>query len=131
MNLTFVSKLTRQHFFPLILRPSRITSHSATLIDNIFTNQLHSNLKSGLLFTDISDHLRVFSICHETVQTVNRENEIIKIREKNNYNLHNFREQLSQVNWSELEGFNDPNQFIMFSIPIFLIYIILVFRLSK
>ena len=106
----FLEQMYSNAFFPLILRPSRITSHSATLIDNIFINQLHSNLKSGLLFTDISDHLPVFSICHETVQTVNRENEIIKIREKNNYNLHKFREQLSQVNWSELEGFNDPNQ---------------------
>jgi hypothetical protein len=26
------------------------------------------------------------------------------------YNLNKFSEQLSRVNWSELEGFNDPNQ---------------------
>ena len=38
-------------------------SHTATLIDNIFSNHVeHSYLRSGLLMTDISDHLPIFSI---------------------------------------------------------------------
>ena len=106
----FLEQMYSNTIFPLILRPPRITSHSATLIDNIFTNQLHSNMKSGLLFTDISDHLPIFCICFENNPTVNKKNETITIREKNEYNLNKFSEQLSRVNWSELEGFNDPNQ---------------------
>ena len=47
-------------FFPLISRPTRITSRSATLIDNIFVNSLEDNFTSGLLFTDLSDHLPIF-----------------------------------------------------------------------
>ena len=47
-------------FFPLITSPLRITSHTATLIDNIFVNNFFQRSKSGLLFTDISDHLSVF-----------------------------------------------------------------------
>jgi hypothetical protein len=37
-----------------------ITAHSATLIDNIFTNHLTQNLFSGIIINDLSDHLPVF-----------------------------------------------------------------------
>ncbi len=47
--------------YPVISKPSRITSHSATLIDNIFTNNIDDNsIFSGLLMNDITDHLPVF-----------------------------------------------------------------------
>ena len=42
----------------------RITESSATLIDNIFTNELNIDITSGLMINDISDHLPVFCICH-------------------------------------------------------------------
>ena len=58
-------------FFPLITRPLRITSHTATLIDNIFVNNCFERSRSGLLFTDISDHLPVFSL-HSDCTLVNR-----------------------------------------------------------
>lgn len=48
-------------FYPLISRPTRITNcTSATLIDNIFVKSLEDNFTSGLLLTDISDHLPIF-----------------------------------------------------------------------
>ena len=48
--------------YPLIDKPTRITDHSATLIDNIFTNELDSKINSGLLISDISDHLPIFAV---------------------------------------------------------------------
>ena len=47
-------------FYPLIDKPTRVTDSSATLIDNIFTNELCHNLTCGILFNDISDHLPIF-----------------------------------------------------------------------
>ena len=47
---------------PLIDKPTRITAYRATLIDNIFTNELDSNISSGLLINDISDDLLIFAI---------------------------------------------------------------------
>ena len=41
-------------------RPTHITVHSATLIDNIFTNSLLPQLCSGIILNDLSDHLPVF-----------------------------------------------------------------------
>lgn len=49
-------------FYPLISKPTRITSRSATLIDNIFVNSPIDNFTSGLLSTDLSDHLPIFQI---------------------------------------------------------------------
>ena len=47
---------------PLIVKPSRITKDAATLIDNIFTNVTDVKIVSGLLVTDVSDHLLVFVV---------------------------------------------------------------------
>ena len=46
----------------LITKPTRITAHSATFIDNIFMNNTTVSSKSGLIISDISDHLPIFSI---------------------------------------------------------------------
>ena len=48
-------------FYPLITLPTRITDVSATLIDNIWTNNLEARVESGLITVRISDHLPVFS----------------------------------------------------------------------
>ena len=58
----FMDSLFSHMFFPLITRPTCITSHSATLIDNIFTNSLSFNFRSGIILNDISDHLPVFAL---------------------------------------------------------------------
>ncbi len=62
MTEEFINTLYSLSLYPKITRPSRITSHSASLIDNIFTNQIDNNTVSGLLVCDISDHLPVFTI---------------------------------------------------------------------
>ena len=60
----FLDIMYANMFFPLITLPTRITAHTATLIDNIFTNCSGKCLFSGLLFSDISDHLPIFCITH-------------------------------------------------------------------
>ena len=99
-------------FFPLIALPSRITSHSATLIDNIFTNHLtHNYLRAGLLFSDISDHLPIFSICpNSDNEPVKSRSEAVFVRDKSSANMDKFLENLQNVNWSHLNGYADPQQ---------------------
>ena len=41
---------------PIITKPTRITDHTATLIDHIYTNTLEKLIKSRLCLADISDH---------------------------------------------------------------------------
>ena len=68
----FVAMLFNLGIYPLIDKPSKITESSATIIDNIFTNELNIDITSGLMINDISDHLPVFCICHYTDLTTTR-----------------------------------------------------------
>ena len=105
----FLDGMYSNMFFPLITRPSRITSHTATLIDNIFVNNFFERSRSGLIFTDISDHLPVFSI-HSDTRLVNRcrQNPVF-FRDKNPDNIPSFIEKLESVDWSSLKDFDEPN----------------------
>ena len=51
-------------FLPVITKPTRITEHSQTLTDHIYTNTdlttPNYKHKQGILRTDISDHYPVF-----------------------------------------------------------------------
>ena len=55
----FLDTLFSLGLYPLIVKPSRITTHSNTLIDNIFTNNLSDSSHSGLLINDITDHSQI------------------------------------------------------------------------
>ena len=58
----FLDPLASNSFIPLNLQPTRITSHSSTLIDNIFSNVIAPDIISGNLTATISDHLPQFLI---------------------------------------------------------------------
>ena len=58
----FINLIYSSNCFPCIDRPTRITDHSATLIDNIFTNDVCVDIKSGNLISDITDHFPNFVI---------------------------------------------------------------------
>ena len=48
--------------YPLLIKPTRITPHSAIIIDNILTSQINDTLRSGLIVDDITDHLPIFTL---------------------------------------------------------------------
>ena len=52
-------------YCPIINKPTRIQGYAATSTDHIYTNYYNSKeneLFNGIMFTDISDHLPVFTI---------------------------------------------------------------------
>ena len=60
----FVDIMSSNAFLPLITRPTRITATCATLIDNIFTDNLDDIVDSvhGIYVTDFSDYYPIFCI---------------------------------------------------------------------
>ena len=58
----FSAAMYSMGLYPTITKPTRITPHSATIIDNIYTNNMENNIVSGIFMNDISDHLPVFAI---------------------------------------------------------------------
>ena len=95
-------------FFPLISRPTRITSNSATLIDNIFTNDSKNCSASGLLFNDISDHLPIFTILSDHCKNTSKKI-YVTFLDKNANNMAAFKAELQTVNWDDVTGHSDPN----------------------
>ena len=103
----FLELMYSKTFFPLITRPTRITEHKASLIDNIFTNDPFNSSTNGLFLCDISDHLPIFSIVSTSDLNAN-ERQFFGFRDKNPENITKFKEELSRVNWAELPDVNDP-----------------------
>ena len=58
----FVNFLFCKQFLPYIVHPTRVTEHSSTLIDNIFSNTTHNETLSGNILTQITDHFPQFLI---------------------------------------------------------------------
>ena len=64
--------------YPLINRPTRVTTHSATIIDNIFTGQSHDNVTSGFIIDDISDHFAILTLFKTDISRVINSEHICK-----------------------------------------------------
>ena len=62
MTDNFLNIMGSIFFQPYILQPTRITDHSATLIDNIFFNSIEHFTISGNIVYDLTDHLANFLI---------------------------------------------------------------------
>ena len=104
----FINNLASYFFQPHILHPTRITSHSATLIDNIFFNSLDHNTISGNILCDLSDHLPNFLLINEI--DITREEDTY-IRDYSNLDERIFIEKFEQIDWDEtFQGMNDVNQ---------------------
>ena len=88
-------------FFPLINKPTRVTEKTATLIDNIFTNNfsMSHNLFKGIVTTDISDHFIVFHIWDKNSNKHN-EDEYQFIRVINERTKRKFCETIENTDWS-------------------------------
>ena len=106
----FLDTLTDSRlFFPLITRPTRITAHKASLIDNIFTNDPFRPSISGLFLNDISDHLPIFSLILDN-DSIGVKDKYTTFREKNAHNLISFKDELAKIKWTEMPGLNDPSR---------------------
>ena len=109
----FSEQLFTSSFLPLITRPTTITEHTATLIDNIFTNDLEliESSKNGLIFSDISDHLPVFHIASFPTKMYSSKVETSQHqRIVNNASLLLFSNSVKDISWDIIVEDNDPSE---------------------
>lgn len=90
----FINTIYSLGLRPKITRPSRITTHSATLIDNIFTNIIEKSIMSGLLVNDISDHLPLFVVYDFNYRKNNDTNKCIHKGVWNEHSMTLLRDEL-------------------------------------
>ena len=93
---------------PTIVLPTRITSHTCTLIDHIFYHSKHfrNNLFFGNLFVDITDHFANFLIIGPKKIKQNRP----YVRIFSDKNKEKFKNSLSIIKWNEELQNKNTNQ---------------------
>ena len=104
----FINTISSYSMCPSITRPTGITTKSATLIDNIFTNS-HTKQTSGIILYDLSDHLPIFISTNFKIHKDIQENDDTEIRDMNDNNIQLFKQKLGEVNWSSVCSSDDAN----------------------
>lgn len=103
-----LNQLNANYFFPAITKPTRITDSSATLIDNILFNTLNCKTKSGILFTDISDHFPIFQIA-ELGNSYMHNKVPLSHRSYSSANKTKFKQSLKSTSFEHVFRESDPN----------------------
>ena len=132
-NINLLNTETQDHkdamfqhaFIPLISKPSRITPTTATVIDNIYNNDiLGANYQvHGIIYTDISDHLLIFLVTKST--NITKVDTTIETTIYNAQTIATFNDSIDQICWDEVDAYRDPQEsYSIFLNEILLAYII-------
>ena len=99
----FIDNIISSGMMPHITKPTRITDHSATLIDHIYTNniQVNNRITSGIITTDISDHFATFSIT-QLQDKIKPQITFKTTRDLSEANLSKFKTELNQTDFSTI-----------------------------
>ena len=101
-SATFFDNLTSNRFVPHIILPTRITTTSKTLIDNIFSNNPNFELGiSGNLTISLSDHLAQFLLIPDLSPKQKKKRFFYK-RDTKNFDRVNFLLDLLDIEWSQI-----------------------------
>ena len=107
----FLDILHGYGLYTLITQPTRITIHSATLLDNIFTNVPFNNAKSGVIINDISDHLPIFAVINYrgwiSTENLNKYKTIRQFTDENMQALNNY---LIRFDWTTIISSTDVDE---------------------
>ena len=98
----FIDQLHSKSFASLINKPTLVKRHSATLIDNIFSNSLSDKglTIQGIIYSDISDHFPIIHIDYSF--QVPEIDAIIVQRNMSRRNKLTFHSAVSDIYWEAL-----------------------------
>ena len=96
------------NLFLCITKPTRITKHSSTIINNIITSNIFHSNKNGLLMNDITDHLPIFTFSlHEVKRSESKT--FIYRRKNDDQSIKMLINKLRQENWNSVVNVDDVN----------------------
>lgn len=99
----FLNMIYSSQLLPSITKPTRVTDHSATLIDNIYISCKNpENSLSGIIVTDISDHFPIFTLV-EKCKPERKTPLTYTYRPMNKQCKDHIKETLSNINWDFID----------------------------
>ena len=96
----YLDNIFSHGFLPKISKPTRVTNHSATLIDHLYTNDLTSSYNSGIVLTDLADHFGIFSFCTKPKKIMGTKAK--EIRVMSDQNIDNFIVMLQNTSFDNI-----------------------------
>ena len=107
-TFNFFESMISGQLLPSILIPTKINSVNDTVIDNIFTNQINPDIKSGNLNIIISDHLPSFFIMPRDNQIHIPKTQKTYVRDMKMFDRINFTLDYLSIDWtSKLNRYKD------------------------
>ena len=105
---SYLDIMYSNNFFPIITKPTRITTKTATLIDHIFTNNFDFQYQhiQGILQTGISDHYPIFHIAKNIEGSLEEQPYFLK-RNISQKTICDFSDKISQVDWTFITEVED------------------------
>ena len=103
----FLDSVVSNSYLPYIIQPSRHTSHSRTLIDNIFSNVISKDIISGNITATISDHLPQFLISPNTFADPPSNKSNVFERDWSNFDQENFLFDYFDVEWPNISKLDE------------------------
>ena len=103
----FLLSLQSVNLLPTIDKPTRVYNNSATLIDNIFVNNLENDCLSGNIVSDLSDHYTQFCILRLSRDTIKPHKSVR--RDYSRFSEARFLSDLSGVDWERPVTENNNN----------------------
>ena len=97
----YLDNIFSHGFLPVITKPTRVTSSSATLIDHIYTNNISSPADAGIIVTDVADHFGVFYL-QQFKSTGTQKNTLRQIRYYSEANINKFKNYLQETDFSHI-----------------------------
>ena len=112
MVQNFVNLMFRRSLISTINKTTRVTKNTATAIDHIITNSvINAEFKTGIIKTDISNHLPIFFIFKCVVDSTEAREEFIYKRNYSSYSTETCKQKLREVNWDETKKSSNANEF--------------------
>ena len=102
---TYFANITNSGFILSNFRATRIQNSSPSLIDHILTNSRDSNITSGSIIDDISDHFMTF--ISPNLTRLKSKPKTIKCRQYSKTNIDSFKRDLHDTNWASVTSTND------------------------
>ena len=100
----FLNNIISHYLLPYTLHSTRVTDHSATVIDNIFSDNTDHDTYNGNILTNISDHFLQFPVINKT--NIDYKRCSYSKRDFSNFNENSLISDFSKLDNSFL---NDPN----------------------
>ena len=97
----FINSVVSHYLLPYILHPTRVTDHSSTVIDNIFSNITEYDTISSNIINQIADHFAQFLLVKKI--NIDYKNTTFYQYNYSKFTKEKFTDEFHNIAWESLE----------------------------